>query len=281
VSACNPLRVIAVLVLGIGVIGCRSAGAPATLTLATTTSVGNSGLLDQLTDAFQQQYGIQLRSHLVGSGLALQMLSKHKVDIVISHAPALEAIVLREHPGWRYRKFMFNDFVLLGPSGDPARVKSATSIDDAMRRIASSPVKFLSRGDQSGTHEREEALWKTAETRPPPDRLIVAGAGMGASLRIASEVGAYVLTDRATFGQFAASVRLVIVFEGGPSLVNTYAVVLDPSGPLAAKSAILADWLSDGGGRRVIERYRVGADVRAFNPWPLKRQSQRPEDLPY
>jgi tungstate transport system substrate-binding protein len=230
--------------------------------------------------AFEQQYGIHVRSHLVGSGLALQMLSKREVDVVISHAPALEAVALREHPRWRYRKIMFNDFVLVGPSDDPAQVKSASGVDDAMRRIGSSLVKFLSRGDQSGTHEREEALWKLADKRPPPDRLIVAGAGMGATLRIASEVGAYALTDRATFSQLASNLRLVIVFQGGASLLNTYAVILDPSGPLAAKAGVFADWLSDGDGRGVIERYRVGANVRAFNPWPRERPSQRPEDLP-
>lgn len=175
---------------------------------------------------------------------------------------------------------MFNDFVLVGPSDDSAKVKSASGVNRAMRRIASSPVKFLSRHDQSGTHEREEALWKLADRRPPPDRLIVAGAGMGATLRIASEVGAYALTDRDTFSQLASSLRLVIVFQGGASLLNTYAVILEPSGPLAAKGGVFADWLSDGDGRGVIERYRVGPNAQAFNPWPRQRRSQRPEDLP-
>src|SRR5207237_3019277 len=274
-----PWRVTSGLLIAVVCLSCHVAAPPA-LTLATTTSVGNSGLLDQLAPAFHQYYGIEIHSHLVGSGLALKILAKREVDVVISHAPALEAVALRERPDWRYRKIMFNDFVLVGPSDDPAKVKSASGVVDAMRRIASSPVKFLSRGDQSGTHEREEALWKFAEKRPPSDRLVVAGAGMGATLRIASEVGAYVLTDRATFSQLASSLRLVIVFEGGVSLLNTYAVIVDPSGPLGTSAVAFADWLSDGDGRGVIERYRVGTDVQAFNPWPRERQSQRPEDLP-
>jgi tungstate transport system substrate-binding protein len=176
---------------------------------------------------------------------------------------------------------MFNDFVLVGPSDDPGRIKIATNVEDAMKRIASSSARFLSRGDQSGTHEREETLWKLAGSRPAGDRLVVAGAGMGATLRIASETGSYTLTDRATFAQLAPNLRLTILFEGGASLLNTYAVIVDPVGPRAREAAIFANWLSDGAGREVIQRYYVAGNVQAFNVWPAARPRHHSGDLPY
>jgi tungstate transport system substrate-binding protein len=258
---------------------CRVA-APPPLTLATTTSVGNSGLLEPLSRAWRNERGAELRSHLAGSGLALGMLAKGEADVAISHAPALESAALPEHPRWRYRKIMFNDFVLVGPTEDPAHVRSAAGIEAAMQRIAGAPVRFLSRGDQSGTHERENALWTLAGIRPAADRLVIAGAGMGATLRIASETGAYTLTDRATFAQLESTLRLVIVCEGGEALLNTYAVIVDPEGPLADEANAFADWLSEGNGREVIERYTVGAAVQAFNVWPRGRKRDQPRDLP-
>ena len=165
------------------------------LVLATTTSVGNSGLLETLLPAFERHHGPAVRSHLVGSGLALKMLESGDVDVVISHAPAAEAAALSSHPAWRYQKVMFNDFVLVGPPADPAGVRQAVDTPDAMRRIARSTARFLSRGDQSGTHEREEALWQSAGARPGEGQLVVAGAAMGATLRIASETESYSLSD--------------------------------------------------------------------------------------
>jgi tungstate transport system substrate-binding protein len=273
-------RILFALIAAVSVSRCHAAIPPA-LTLATTTSVGNSGLLDPLEKASGDEHGIELRSHLVGSGLAIEMLARGDVDVVISHAPALEAAALREHPGWSYRKIMFNDFVLVGPSDDPARIQTATGIEEAIKRIASSSARFLSRGDRSGTHEREEALWTLAGTRPVPDRLVVAGAGMGATLRIASETGSYTLTDRATFAQLAPNLRLKILFEGGVNLLNTYAVIVDPAGARARDAADFADWLSEGKGREVIQRYQVGGNVQAFNVWPLGRPRKHPGDLPY
>lgn len=247
--------------------------------LATTTSVGNSGLLDALLPAFQQQRQLQVHSHLVGSGLALRMLERGDADIVISHAPAAEASALGAHPNWRYRKIMVNDFVIVGPRDDPAHLKGASDAAIAMRRIAGSGARFLSRGDQSGTLEREEALWRLAAARPGPDRLIVAGAGMGATLRVASETGAYTLTDRATFTQHAGTLQLIMVFDGGPLLLNTYAVIIDPSGPRAPDAQVFFDWLSDGAGRNVIQGFRIRG-VQAFRSWPEGQPGEDPHALP-
>jgi tungstate transport system substrate-binding protein len=250
------------------------------LTLGTTTSVGNSGLLDGLLPLFRQQHGIEIRAHLVGSGMALRMMSRGDVDVVISHAPTLEASALHDHSRWRYRKIMFNDFVLVGPADDPAHVRGSPSIEEAMRRIAASPSRFLSRGDESGTHQREKELWALAGARPAPERLVVAGAGMGSTLRIASETGAYTLTDRATFGQLAAGLRLKTVFEGGPPLLNTYAVIVNMDGPRSADASAFADWLADGDGRRAIAEYRLPGNIAAFTVWPAGQPRDRPDDRP-
>jgi tungstate transport system substrate-binding protein len=176
---------------------------------------------------------------------------------------------------------MFNDFVLVGPPDDPARVKDSNNLIDAMRRIAGSSARFISRGDQSGTHEREQQLWARAGVTPPADRLIVAGAAMGSTLRVTSESGAYTLTDRATFDQLAGSLKLQILFEGGALLLNTYAVVFDPAGPRAKEAAAFAGWLSDGAGRDQIDSYRGKGTTQPFRPWPAGHDRSRPADTPF
>ncbi|OFW09570.1 MAG: hypothetical protein A3H96_19070 [Acidobacteria bacterium RIFCSPLOWO2_02_FULL_67_36] len=250
------------------------------ITLGTTTSVGNSGLLDTLLPRFQQQHGIAVRAHLVGSGLAVRMLSRGDVDVVVSHAPSLETAALRDRPGWRYRKIMYNDFVLTGPPDDPAHVGASPTVEEAMRRIARSPVRFLSRGDESGTHQREQELWALAGERPSSERLVIAGAGMGSTLRVASETGAYTLTDRATFGQLASTLRLRILFEGGLRLLNTYAVIVNTQGPRAADASAFAEWLTDGDGRRLTAEYRLPGGVPAFRVWPTGQARENPADVP-
>jgi tungstate transport system substrate-binding protein len=187
--------------------------------------------------------------------------------VVISHSPA--------------GKIMFNDFVLVGPEDDKARVRDANNLIDAMRRIANSQERFISRGDQSGTHEREQQLWARAGVTPAADRVIVAGAAMGSTLRVASESGAYTITDRATFDQLAASLKLKILFEGGALLLNTYAVLFDPDGPRATEAASFAGWLSDGAGRAQIDRYRGKGTAQPFRPWPQGHDRTRPSDTPF
>lgn len=267
------------LVCALALTGCHREPSGVLLVLATTTSVGNSGLLDALAPAFERDHQVELRPHLVGSGRALRMLENGHAHLVISHAPDAEAAALKAHPGWRYRKIMFNDFVVVGPDADPAAVKAASGVEDAMKRIAAENVRFISRGDQSGTHEREEWLWQTAGARPPANRLIVAGAGMGTTLRIASETAAYTLTDRATLAQLKGSLRLIIVYEGDPALLNTYSVIFDPAGPAAKEAQVFFDWVSSGAGRAAIERYRIG-ESPAFSPWPGDRPNGNPHALP-
>jgi tungstate transport system substrate-binding protein len=149
-----------------------------------------------------------------------------------------------------------------------------------MRRIAASGARFISRGDESGTHERERQLWAQAGARPRGDRLVIAGAGMGTTLRVASESDAYTLTDRATFAQHASRLRLVILLEESPGLLNTYAVIVDPASSRAAEARAFGDWLTTGGGRDLIAAYRVTGTSVGFQPWPSGRPAARPEDVP-
>lgn len=252
--------------------GCSRPEEP--VVLATTTSVGNSGLLDALLPSYKESV---VRPVLVGSGRALDMLTSGQADVVISHAPAREAAVLAAHQGLWYRKILFNDFVIVGPESDPAGVANAADAVDAMTRIEKSSARFLSRGDESGTHERERELWTLAGKMPGRDRLIVAGAGMGQTLRIASGAGSYTLTDRGTFEALRNSLRLRILHSGDPRLVNTYAVLANQNN---RRGFAFAKWIAEGEGRSsLIEAMREGG-IRGFSIWPDDAPPGLPSALP-
>jgi tungstate transport system substrate-binding protein len=191
------------------------------------------------------------------------MLADGIVNTVISHAPNTEARYVTTHPDCSYQKFAYNEFVIVGPLNDPAKVGGAPDAIEAFRRIAASHV-FVSRGDESGTHEREEAIWKLARVKPPADRLLVSGRGMALALRHADERNAYTLSDQATFWQFESQLVLKVVMAGGPHLENTYAVIHPRYDAAAAK---FAEWLVEGDGRRVIENFKVAGRF-AFTVWP-------------
>jgi tungstate transport system substrate-binding protein len=269
------LRLIAVATLVIVTGGCQ-ASSPPTLEIATTTSVQNSGLLAVLLPAFEQTAGIAVRAHATGSGRALQMLSNSTVDAVISHSPLAEQRLLPDHPDWSYRKLAYNWFVVVGPPADPARVRSATDIADAFRRIAASDVTFVSRGDESGTHERENTFWEAAGRRPIPARLLVSGRGMAQALRHADEARAYTLSDAPTFWQFRGGLDLQILFEGDPRMLNTYALI-QRTGHKEADA--FAAWLFSDPGRTRLARFAVEGR-RGFEPWPAGCPADAPSDVP-
>ena len=265
------MRITALLAL-LSLTACARAQPP--LVLATTTSMGASGLLDRVLPAYE---AATVRPVLVGSGRALEMLAAGTADVVVSHAPARETEMLKAHPSWWYRKILFNDFLIVGPREDPGAVAAAADTLDAMRRIAASRTPFLSRGDESGTHEREQALWAEAGTAPADGRLIVAGAGMGQTLRIASATGAYTLTDRASFETLQHSIALVILHEGDPRLLNTYAVIATPE---RAAGFAFARWLASGDGAEVLRRVVTGGEVPGFSTWPEGAERHHPAAQP-
>jgi len=197
------------------------------LILATTTSTQDSGLLDVLVPIFQDQTGYIVQTIAVGTGAALKMAEEGNADVLLVHAPASEKALMEA--GWGKDRFlvMHNDFVVVGPAADPAGIKGMVVLD-AYQAIIGTGSAFVTRGDDSGTHKAELALWKKAGLDPAtfsPDLYISSGQGMAASLTIASEKGAYIFTDRATYLATKANLDLEILVKGDPSLLNVYHVI--------------------------------------------------------
>ena len=262
-----------VLCGALAVTACRNQDHAPAVVLATTTSVANSGLLDDVVPAFHAT----VRITAVGSGAALQLLANDAADVAITHAPEAEREALCRHPTWSYRKLCWNEFVIVGPHDDPARVALAGNAVSAMRLIAASHARFISRGDDSGTAERERKLWAIAGAKPDRSRLVIAGASMGQTLRIAANVGGYTLTDEGTFAALRGIVSLEILHRGDPLLVNTYAVIADPSD----RSGIeFAEWLVEGAGHSTLRDIITRRIVRGFKLWPERQPREHPSDLP-
>ena len=257
------------------------AKAPPSIRLATTTSVDNSGLLDVLLPAFTKQTGIRVDAVAVGSGKALQLARRGDADMTLTHDPQIEEVFLSEQRASLYRKIMYNDFLIVGAESDPAGAAQAASATDALRRIAVSTAAFASRGDSSGTDDREKLLWKRAGATPPRPRLIETGQAMSPTLRVASEKRAYCLTDRATYAQLEDKLALRPLYVGGPELLNTYAVmVVRRVGSSAEAMAMqLAGWLADGEGRELIAGFKIKR-AAVFTVWPASDPRDTPGALP-
>jgi tungstate transport system substrate-binding protein len=207
--------------------GClRSSEPTPTLTLATTTSTQDSGLLDVLVPMFRDRMGITVKIVAVGTGQALELGRRGDADVLLVHDPVSEERFMAEGHGSQRRPVMFNDFVLVGPEQDPAGVRGETSIGRAFAALQRTGSPFVSRGDESGTHQKEKQVWKQANVEPRGDWYIRAGAGMGQVLRMASEKQAYTLTDRGTFLAQGKALGLVILSQGDPLLKNQYSVLL-------------------------------------------------------
>ncbi len=193
--------------------------------LATTTSTQDSGLLDLLVPQFEKESGYQVKTIAVGSGQAMKMGERGEADVLLVHSPAAEKKFMADRFGSRRRLVMHNDFVLVGPATDPARIKG-TSAQEAMGRIARSQGLFLSRGDNSGTHAKELGLWKGAGVVPEREKWYQqTGLGMGQTLDVAAEKRGYTLTDRATYLAHKKRLGLVILVEGDNALLNIYQVI--------------------------------------------------------
>jgi tungstate transport system substrate-binding protein len=218
-------RLLLSLILGLLATGCTSQKTPS-ITLATTTSVQDTGLLDVLTPKFGEETGIEVKVVAVGTGAALELARRNDADVLIVHDPESEQRFMDEGHGESRRQIMHNDFVLVGPPNDPAVIAGETSAVEAMKRIATKEATFISRGDESGTHLREKSLWKKAGITSQANWYIEGGAGMGAVLRMASEKRAYTLSDRGTFLALRDKLDLKIMHEGDPLLLNRYSVIV-------------------------------------------------------
>lgn len=194
--------------------------------LATTTSTEDSGLLDYLLPEFKAGSGKEVRVIAVGTGKALKMGEQGDVDLVLVHAKSAEQDFVSAGFGIERVEIMYNDFVLVGPKDDPAGLKKLTTINAAMNAIIDTHAMFVSRGDNSGTHNKELLLWQAAGAMPDEDAYRETGQGMGKTLQIASEIGAYTLVDRGTWISHREALELDIVHEGSPPLNNQYSAIL-------------------------------------------------------
>jgi tungstate transport system substrate-binding protein len=194
--------------------------------LATTTSTQDSGLLDVLIPIFEKKTGHFVKTIAVGSGQAMAMGQKGEADVLLVHSPAAEQKFVSEGYGINRRIVMHNDFVIVGPSGDPAKIKGTKSASESFKKIASAGALFLSRGDNSGTHSKEKAIWKAAGMNPEKDKWYQqTGLGMGRTLNVASEKNGYTLTDRGTYLALKKNLALDILVEGDAILLNVYHVI--------------------------------------------------------
>jgi tungstate transport system substrate-binding protein len=193
--------------------------------LSTTTSTQDSGLLDVLVPLFERKSGLTLKTISVGTGQALALAARGEADVTLAHAPGLEKKYVSEGKMSNRRLVMYNDFVVLGPPDDPAKIKGLPRALDALKRIAESRSRFVSRGDKSGTHTLELALWKQAGVEPKGAWYIESGQGMGQTLGIANDRRAYTITDRATYLAFQKRVDLPILVEKDRPLMNIYSVM--------------------------------------------------------
>ncbi len=204
---------------------CSTAAAKERLRLATTTSTQNSGLLEALLPPFEQEYGIKVDVIAVGTGKAIKLAEAGDVDIVMVHARSKEDAFVAEGYGVNRRDVMYNDFVIIGPPGDPAGIKGMTAAAAALKKIAAAQARFISRGDDSGTHTKEKGLWKAAGIAPAGDWYIEAGRGMGEVINMADQQLGYTLADRGTYIAYQDKVDLVVLTEGDEKLFNPYGVI--------------------------------------------------------
>lgn len=220
--------VIGVIVLS--VLGCsrtqRATQRPDSITLATTTSTQDSGLLDVLIPLFRERTGVEVKVVAVGSGQALELGRRGDADVLLVHSPAAEEAFVRDGMSLERVPVMANDFVLVGPAADPAQIRGRTSITDAFREVARRQTPFVSRSDDSGTHQKEKAVWKECGDQPEGDWYLRAGTGMAQALRLANEKRAYILSDRATYLALRDTLDLIVISEGDPLLKNPYHVLI-------------------------------------------------------
>jgi len=251
--------------------GRAQAASDAQLRLATTTSTRDSGLLDELLPLFEERHDCRVDLIAVGSGAALRLGAAGDVDALLVHAPAGERAFIDDGKAGRHEGFMENEFVLVGPPGDPAGLRGL-SIEAALRALGRSGASFLSRGDDSGTHRRELALWEASGGLEPWDDYVEVGRGMGAALVMADELAAYTLVDSSTWLRMAPTLELEALVAGGAALANPYSVlsvrVEERTPEVAPLADALVEFLISSEAQACIGAYRI-AEQRAFRPTRL------------
>lgn len=249
--------------------GSLLAGAQEHLRMSTTTSTENSGLLKSLLPAFEAQCKCKVDVIAVGTGKALKIAEMGDVDMVFVHARKLEEAFVASGFGVNRRDVMYNDFVILGPSNDPTKVKQAKSAAEALKRISDAQATFISRGDESGTHQKEKELWQSAGVQPSGAWYRSAGQGMGEVIMMATEQKAYALADRGTYSAFKHSkTDLHILFQNEKGLFNPYGVIaVNPKKHPGVKYDLamqFINFVTSKEGQNIIAAYRVGGEPIFF-----------------
>lgn len=193
------------------------------LVLATTTSTQDSGLLDYMIPVFEKKYGVKVKVVAVGTGQAIQLGKDRNADVILVHSRSSEDDFVKDGYGHKAFDVMYNQFYIVGPQNDPAGIRNAKTAVEALKKIAASNSKFISRGDDSGTHKKELSLWKKAGLKPEGKGYISAGQGMGETLRMADEMGAYTITDEATY--LTNKNGLINLIYGDKDLYNPYGII--------------------------------------------------------
>jgi tungstate transport system substrate-binding protein len=249
------------IALALGLFSGKSYGQQRHIVLSTTTSTQDSGLLEVLVPLFEKQTGYSVRTVSVGTGQALALAAKGDADVALVHAPELEKKYVADGTLLNRRLVMYNDFVIIGPKDDPAKIRAVRSAAAALASIEQTKSNFVSRGDNSGTHLLEKSLWKLAGIEPSGSWYIEAGQGMGATLGIANERKGYAITDRGTYLAYAKRVALPILVEGDKALLNIYSVmeVNSANGPRinAAGGKAFADFMVAPQTQKVIQNFGV------------------------
>jgi len=241
------------------------------ITVASMTSTQNSGLFDKILPVFEKQTGIKVRVVAVGTGQALRIAQNGDADVLFVHHKPSEIAFVKAGFGVERFDVMYNDFVIIGPKTDPAKLNGIKQGTKAFARIAASGSIFISRGDDSGTHKRERALWRSAKIDPIKDSgkwYQEIGAGMGAALNTASAKNAYTLSDRGTWLSFKNKAGLAIVLESDKNLLNPYGVILVNPKKFAHVKAkdgqTFINWLISERGQKAIADYKIGGQQLFF-----------------
>jgi tungstate transport system substrate-binding protein len=261
-------RFLLAAVVALGLSAHPAHAAPGELRLATTTSTDNSGLLKAILPKFEAAAALKVHVISVGTGKAMKLGENGDVDVVLVHSRPDEDQFVAAGFGVNRRDVMHNDFVLVGPAGDPARIRGLKNVLEALRRILETRATFVSRGDDSGTDKMEKGYWKEVGQRPRGRQYLSAGQGMGEVLTMSDQLGAYTLTDRATYGAYRSRIGLEILVEGDARMFNPYGVIaVNPARYPDANfrgATQFIEWITGAEGRRAIAEFRVNGEQLFF-----------------
>lgn len=255
--------------IGLALCCAATAWAAEDIRLATTTSTENSGLLKVILPMFEAKYGGKVRVVSVGTGAALKLGENGDADVVLVHARELEDKFMAAGFGSVRKDVMYNDFIIVGPVSDPAGVRGMKDVIAAMQKINASGAKFISRGDESGTHQMEKDYWKSASVDAKGAWYVSAGQGMGQVLTMAGQLGGYTLTDRATYAAYKDKTGLATLVEGDQKMFNPYGViVVNPQkhpGINTQGATAFANWLTSTEGQKAVADFKING-VQMFYP---------------